>query len=137
MKRVFLLGLMLLCFSDLNASVIHIDKLQENPLGLYSTTFTYNNGSDNLFKENVLLADKDKFHNNFDISLDDFFSNSDVLIFGLDKTKFSEYKIIRIGSNFQTSNFSPIKSSAAPVPAAVWILGSGILGMIGFRKKIK
>ena len=29
------------------------------------------------------------------------------------------------------------ETSAVPVPAAFWLLGSGLLGLIGFRKKIK
>ena len=35
------------------------------------------------------------------------------------------------GDNWQ------VKASSVPIPGAVWLLGSGLLGLIGFRRKMK
>jgi len=33
-----------------------------------------------------------------------------------------------------TSNFDPITGNPVPVPSAIWLLGSGPLSLVGFRK---
>ena len=38
-------------------------------------------------------------------------------------------------SNWSSGNYAQAASAAVPVPAAVWLLGSGLLGLIGIRRK--
>jgi hypothetical protein len=39
------------------------------------------------------------------------------------------------GGNFYAVAVRPGEVSAVPIPAAVWLLGSGIIGLVGLRKK--
>jgi len=52
-----------------------------------------------------------------------------------------EYSIL-LGGNSGGSNFGPhagyslnISTSPVPVPAAVWLMGSGVLGLVGFQRR--
>jgi hypothetical protein len=44
---------------------------------------------------------------------------------------------IQLSSNEVQTNFDDVRLNAVPIPGAVWLLGSGLLGLIGFRRKFK
>ena len=44
---------------------------------------------------------------------------------------------IQLSSNGIQTNFDDVRLNAVPIPGAVWLLGSGLLGLIGFRRKFK
>jgi hypothetical protein len=49
-----------------------------------------------------------------------------------------EYAGFSIGLSAQDVGYSvTLTPSAVPVPAAVWLFGSGLLGLVGIRRKMK
>jgi len=43
-----------------------------------------------------------------------------------------DYIVTHVGTNYVVSS-----ASAVPIPAAVWLLGSGLIGLIGLRRRMK
>jgi hypothetical protein len=40
-------------------------------------------------------------------------------------------------NNIITTEINPVSQVTTPIPAAAWLMGSGLLGMIGIRRKNK
>jgi hypothetical protein len=36
-----------------------------------------------------------------------------------------------------TNNSGVVTANATPIPAAAWLLGSGLMGLVGIRRKMK
>jgi len=58
--------------------------------------------------------------------------------FGANYLGIDELRITSLGDQFVMDNFTYNESvSEVPVPAAVWLMGSGLLGLMGFSRKNK
>lgn len=90
-----------------------------NPVNIYSPT-TYDDGSS--------IAHLD----------DDFFTSQALLMEAatLDGPGTRTLSAIEIGI-LQDIGYTNINTSPVPVPAAVWLMGSGLLGLLGFGRKSK
>ena len=62
-----------------------------------------------------------------------FFEDSHGLSTGIDSINLQEY-IDKNGSGLAMSSHLVRDISAVPVPAAVWLFGSGLIGLVGFAK---
>ena len=71
----------------------------------------------------------------FDVYLDNNFNSQYASLTWNPDTGTGTFNVL--GSNDSASGILTSGPSAVPVPAAIWLLGSGLLGVVGFRKKIK
>jgi hypothetical protein len=60
----------------------------------------------------------------------------DSVSLGYTMTAGNDYQIIMLGGGSIDGQYS-LKVSAVPVPAAAWLFGSALLGLVGFRRKAK
>jgi hypothetical protein len=79
------------------------------------------------------VSDKNKFLASYILSDDTGTSQGDVAYYTLSQGDLLGYGASHPGV-FQQAGDIP---ASVPVPAAVWLLGSGLVGLVGFRRKIR
>jgi hypothetical protein len=62
-----------------------------------------------------------------------------ILVPGFDLDTFSGRLVLggRTGAAFANGDVDNIRIEAVPVPAAVWLFGSGLLGLVGITRRRK
>jgi hypothetical protein len=65
---------------------------------------------------------------------------TDTSISGMDLTNFPNYRLIaggRTGGAYTETDIDNIRINAVPIPAAIYLLGAGFVGLAGLRRKLK
>ncbi len=65
----------------------------------------------------------------------DFINGKELTGYQLTSSGFNDFGEYVFGARFADGSSSILYASAVPVPAAVWLFGSGLIGLVGFAKK--